>query len=306
MCSCLNGEVELEKVEVYKEIEIPEVQRLKSGKVREIFDLGDHLLMVATDRVSAFDYVIPNGIPRKGEILTQISNFWFKHLEEIVPNHLIDISDLPQYDQIFVQNASMLNGRSVVVKKCQPLAIECVVRGYLTGSGLSDYKKTGTICSLKLPEGLKNGSRLPEPVFTPATKAEEGHDENISFLQAKEIVGDEIAERVKELSLTLYSTAHDYALSKGIIIADTKFEFGMFDGELLLIDEVITPDSSRFWPAQCLMEGVPIQYSFDKQIVRNYLLSTEWDKNSPPPPLPEKLVSNLSSIYQFVYQLLTS
>lgn len=298
--------MELEKVEVYKEIEIPEVQRLKSGKVREIFDLGDHLLMVATDRVSAFDYVIPNGIPRKGEILTQISNFWFKHLEEIVPNHLIDISDLPQYDQIFVQNASMLNGRSVVVKKCQPLAIECVVRGYLTGSGLSDYKKTGTICSLKLPEGLKNGSRLPEPVFTPATKAEEGHDENISFLQAKEIVGDEIAERVKELSLTLYSTAHDYALSKGIIIADTKFEFGMFDGELLLIDEVITPDSSRFWPAQCLMEGVPIQYSFDKQIVRNYLLSTEWDKNSPPPPLPEKLVSNLSSIYQFVYQLLTS
>lgn len=306
MCSCLNGEVELEKVEVYKEIEIPEVQRLKSGKVREIFDLGDHLLMVATDRVSAFDYVIPNGIPRKGEILTQISNFWFKHLEEIVPNHLIDISDLPQYDQIFVQNASMLNGRSVVVKKCQPLAIECVVRGYLTGSGLSDYKKTGTICGLKLPEGLKNGSRLPEPVFTPATKAEEGHDENISFLQAKEIVGDEIAERVKELSLTLYSTAHDYALSKGIIIADTKFEFGMFDGELLLIDEVITPDSSRFWPAQCLMEGAPIQYSFDKQIVRNYLLSTEWDKNSPPPPLPEKLVSNLSSIYQFVYQLLTS
>ena len=298
--------MELEKVEVYKEIEIPEVQRLKSGKVREIFDLGDHLLMVATDRVSAFDYVIPNGIPRKGEILTQISNFWFKHLEEIVPNHLIDISDLPQYDQIFVQNASMLNGRSVVVKKCQPLAIECVVRGYLTGSGLSDYKKTGTICGLKLPEGLKNGSRLPEPVFTPATKAEEGHDENISFLQAKEIVGDEIAERVKELSLTLYSTAHDYALSKGIIIADTKFEFGMFDGELLLIDEVITPDSSRFWPAQCLMEGVPIQYSFDKQIVRNYLLSTEWDKNSPPPPLPEKLVSNLSSIYQFVYQLLTS
>lgn len=296
----------MEKFEVYTEIEIPGLRHIKSGKVREIFDLGDHLLMVASDRVSAFDYIIPNGVPRKGEILTQISNFWFKHLESIVPNHLVDPGDLPQYEELFSNNAALLNGRSIVVKKCEPLAIECVVRGYLTGSGLSDYKKTGTICGLELPQGLGNGSRLPEPVFTPATKAEEGHDENISFDQAKEIVGPELAERVKDLSLKLYSAAHDHALSKGIIIADTKFEFGIYNGELILIDEVITPDSSRFWPAQCLMEGAPIQYSFDKQIVRNYLLSTDWNKNSEPPPLPEKLVVNLSSIYQFVFKLLAS
>ena len=298
--------MDLEKFEVYTEIEIPGLRHIKSGKVREIFDLGDHLLMVASDRVSAFDYIIPNGVPRKGEILTQISNFWFKHLESIVPNHLVDPGDLPQYEELFSNNAALLNGRSIVVKKCEPLAIECVVRGYLTGSGLSDYKKTGTICGLELPQGLGNGSRLPEPVFTPATKAEEGHDENISFDQAKEIVGPELAERVKDLSLKLYSAAHDHALSKGIIIADTKFEFGIYNGELILIDEVITPDSSRFWPAQCLMEGAPIQYSFDKQIVRNYLLSTDWNKNSEPPPLPEKLVVNLSSIYQFVFKLLAS
>lgn len=293
-----------ERNEAFSEVVISGFEHLKTGKVREIFDAGNHLLLVATDRVSAFDYVIENPIPGKGALLTSISDFWFRHFEKMVPNHLADAGERERVLSSLGAERSSLEARTMVVKKCEPLPIECVVRGYLTGSGLSDYRKTGGICGFPLPEGLTNGSKLPEPIFTPATKAEEGHDENISVERAMEMVGDDIGQRVKELSIALYSEAHHYALSKGLVVADTKFEFGMCDGELTLIDEVVTPDSSRLWPAHCLMEGADIQFSFDKQIVRNYLLSTGWDRNSPPPPLPDSLVSTITKVYGFVHQLL--
>lgn len=286
------------------DIHIDGKQPIRSGKVREIFNFESHLVMVASDRVSAFDCILPNGIPGKGEILTQISNFWFDHFESIIPNHLEkDIEALPFKKAI---EGESLKRRSIIVKKCEPLAIECVVRGYLTGSGLKEYQNSGEVCGVSLPSGLKNGSKLPEPIFTPATKADVGdHDENITFEKAQDIVGNELAQRVKELSLQLYTSAHEYALSKGIIIADTKFEFGLYNGELLLIDEVLTPDSSRFWPAHCHMPGAPIQFSFDKQIVRNYLLTLDWDKTNPAPPLPQYLIENISQIYTYIFELLT-
>jgi len=284
-------------------LNLPGITKLKSGKVREIFDLGDRLLMVASDRLSAFDVVMPNGIPRKGEVLTQISFFWFERFARLVPNHLLAGADdpLPAQLQPF---ADTLARRSMIVKKAQPLAIECVVRGYLAGSGWKEYKKWKTVCGLKLPPGLKESSELPEPIFTPATKAETGHDENISFEQAANIVGDGLALEVRDLSLKLYKDARAYARQRGIIIADTKFEFGLFDGKLILIDEVLTPDSSRFWPAAHYAPGKS-QPSFDKQFVRDYLETLDWNKTPPGPMLPPEVVAKTSAKYLEAYERLT-
>ncbi|MEY4201473.1 MAG: hypothetical protein RLZZ265_3213 [Verrucomicrobiota bacterium] len=283
------------------QIEIPGVRKLKSGKVREVFDLGDSLLFIATDRISAFDCVMPNGIPRKGEVLTQISHFWFDQTERIVPNHRLARANdaLPAGLQ-----SSQMARRSMVVKKATPLTIECVVRGYLAGSGWKEYQRSQTVCGIKLPAGLVECSELPAPIFTPATKAETGHDENISFETAAKLVGADIAERVRELSLRIYQFARDYARQRGIIIADTKFEFGLFNGELLLIDEVLTPDSSRFWPAAEYVPGRS-QPSFDKQFVRDYLETLAWDKTPPAPALPPEIVSRTQAKYLEAYERLT-
>jgi phosphoribosylaminoimidazole-succinocarboxamide synthase len=285
------------------QVDLPGIPKVKSGKVREVFDLGESLLFVATDRISAFDCVMPNGIPRKGEVLTQISHFWFDRLSGLVPNHRLSGPNdaLPA---VLGANAARLARRSMVVRKARPLAIECVVRGYLAGSGWNEYRQSGTVCGVALPAGLKESSELPEPIFTPATKAESGHDENISFERASEIVGRDLAERVRELSLALYREARAYARQRGILIADTKFEFGLWNGDLLLIDEVLTPDSSRFWPADAYQPG-RTQPSFDKQFVRDYLLTLDWDKTPPAPALPEEIVVRTRDKYLEAFQLLT-
>ncbi|MCX8090045.1 MAG: phosphoribosylaminoimidazolesuccinocarboxamide synthase [Verrucomicrobiae bacterium] len=284
-------------------LDLPGIRKLRSGKVRELFDLGDRLLIVATDRISAFDVVMPNGIPRKGEVLTQISFFWFDRFASLVPNHLLAGANdpLPPNLQLF---AAQLARRSMIVKKAKPLAIECVVRGYLAGSGWKEYKRSQTVCGIKLPPGLLESSELPEPIFTPATKAVTGHDENISFEGAAQIVGAELAERVRDLSLRIYTEARAYARQRGIIIADTKFEFGLSDGQLILIDEVLTPDSSRFWPADQYAPGRS-QPSFDKQFVRDYLETLDWDKTPPGPVLPPEVVAKTSAKYLEAYERLT-
>jgi phosphoribosylaminoimidazole-succinocarboxamide synthase len=285
------------------QLDLPGIRKVKSGKVREIFDLGDRLLFVATDRISAFDCIMPNGIPHKGEVLTQVSYFWFGQTDRFQPNHLLSRAKdpLPANLQPF---APSLEGRSMLVKKVQPLAIECVVRGYLAGSGWKEYRQNQTVCGIKLPPGLKESSELPEPIFTPATKAETGHDENISFEQAASIVGRDVADRVRAASLKIYNFARDYARQRGIIIADTKFEFGLKDKELLLIDEVLTPDSSRFWPADQYQPGKG-QPSFDKQFVRDYLETLDWDKTPPAPALPQEVVARTEAKYLEAYQKLT-
>jgi phosphoribosylaminoimidazole-succinocarboxamide synthase len=285
------------------EVQLPGIPRLKSGKVREIFDLGDSLLFVATDRISAFDCVLPNGIPQKGEVLTQLSHFWFDRLESLVANHRLARpgDPLPAELQPF---APLLARRSMIVRKARPLPIECVVRGYLAGSGWMEYQRSGAICGVPLPQRFKESARLPEPVFTPATKAESGHDENIPFERACEIVGRTLAERVRALSLRIYESASSYAAERGILIADTKFEFGICDGNLLLIDEVLTPDSSRFWPADRYEPGRS-QPSFDKQFVRDYLLTLNWNKTPPAPPLPWDIVKRTQAKYLDVYERLT-
>jgi phosphoribosylaminoimidazole-succinocarboxamide synthase len=289
--------------ETVLQLDLPGVKKLKSGKVREVFDLGDRLLFVASDRISAFDVIMPNGIPRKGEVLTQISYFWFAQTESFQPNHLLSRANdpLPENLQPF---AGKLLRRSMIVKKCQPLAIECVVRGYLAGSGWKEYQKSQTVCGIKLPSGLKESSELPEPIFTPATKAETGHDENISIDEARKITGGEIAEQARAASLKIYNFARDYARRRGIIIADTKFEFGLLDGKLILIDEVLTPDSSRFWPADKYQPGRS-QPSFDKQFVRDYLETLDWDKSPPGPKLPDDVVAKTSAKYLEAYEKLT-
>ncbi|HEV8541493.1 MAG TPA: phosphoribosylaminoimidazolesuccinocarboxamide synthase [Verrucomicrobiae bacterium] len=277
-------------------LDLPGIQKIKSGKVREIFDLGDAFLFVATDRISAFDCIMPNGIPRKGEVLTQLSHFWFDQVENIVPNHRMAHANdpLPSKLKPFEQQ---LARRSMIVKKAQPLAIECVVRGYLAGSGWKEYKKSQTVCGIKLPPGLQDSSELPEPIFTPATKAETGHDENIDFATAAKIVGRETAEWVRDISVAIYSQAREYARKRGIIIADTKFEFGTLDdGKLILIDEVLTPDSSRFWPADQYQPGKS-QPSFDKQFVRDYLETLDWNKTPPAPALPPEVVEKTTAKY---------
>jgi phosphoribosylaminoimidazole-succinocarboxamide synthase len=289
--------------ETVLQLEIPGIKKLKSGKVREIFDLGDRFLFVASDRISAFDVIMPNGIPRKGEVLTQVSYFWFSQTESFQPNHLISKAGdpLPANLQAF---ANKLAHRSMIVKKAKPLAIECVVRGYLAGSGWKEYKERQSVCGIKLPSGLKDSSELPEPLFTPATKAETGHDENISFEEAARIVGADIAEHVRAASMKIYNFARDYARKRGIIIADTKFEFGELDGKLILIDEVLTPDSSRFWPADQYQPGKS-QPSFDKQFVRDYLETLDWNKTPPGPVLPPDVVAKSTAKYLEAYERLT-
>lgn len=274
---------------------------VRHGKVRDVYDFGDRLLFVASDRISAFDYILPNGIPRKGEVLTRLSRFWFSRLT--VRNHLItnDVTSLPLPVGVDVQS---LAGRSMVVIKTAVVPVECVVRGYLAGSGWKEYRQSGTVCGIQLPVGLKESSRLPEPIFTPANKAESGHDENISFEQMCEIVGTELAGRLRDISLQAYSEGCAHAITKGIIVADTKFEFGLKDDDIILIDEVLTPDSSRFWPADQYEAGRG-QASYDKQFVRDWLEKSGWDKNSPPPVLPDDIVQRTSSRYIEAYERLT-
>lgn len=277
------------------------------GKVRDIYAIGeDKLLIVASDRLSAFDVVLPNPIPFKGEVLTQISVFWFQFFKSTSPHHLIsaDVSKMGLPKNIVDECGTYLQGRSMLVKRTKPYLVECVVRGYITGSGWKDYQKSGHVCGHRLPKGLKQCDKLPKPIFTPATKATTGHDENISFKQAAEIVGEKKAKRLRDLSIELYEKGADCAASKGILVADTKFEFGELNGEMILIDEVLTPDSSRFWPKNVYEPGHD-QPSFDKQIVRNYLLDLKWDQKPPAPKLPEEIVQKTSAAYREIYEKLT-
>ncbi len=276
-----------------------ELQKLRSGKVREVFDLGDRLLFVASDRISAFDVIMNDGVPDKGRVLNQISLFWFDRLREIAPHHFLT-TDLGEIGR----KHPALNGRSMIVRKTRPLPVECVVRGYLAGSGWKEYQKTRSVCGISLPEGLKESSELPKPIFTPSTKAEVGHDENISFEVAARTLGKTKAEKIRDLSIAIYTAARDIARAKGILIADTKFEFGeLSDGTIILIDEVLTPDSSRFWPADAYQPGRG-QPSFDKQYLRDYLESLDWNKRPPPPPLPPEVVAKTREKYLDVYRRL--
>ncbi|MDM8299459.1 phosphoribosylaminoimidazolesuccinocarboxamide synthase [Collinsella tanakaei] len=273
------------------------------GKVRDIYDAGDNLLMVATDRLSAFDYILPDEIPYKGEVLNRISAFWFDKFADIVPNHMVTI-DAEQFPEEFAEYRSYLSGRAMLVKKAEPIMIECIVRGYLTGSGKKTYDQDGTVCGIKLPAGLVEASKLPEPLFTPSTKAAIGdHDENISYERCVEIVGEDIASQIRDLSLKIYTAAADYAATRGIIIADTKFEFGIIDGKVTLIDECLTPDSSRFWPAAEYEEG-KVQGSYDKQYVRDWL-KANWDMTGDAPHLPAEVIEGTSARYREAYELLT-
>lgn len=285
--------------------DIPELKLLSRGKVRDMYELDEKsVLIVTTDRMSAFDVILEDPIPNKGVILNQLTLFWMKRFESLVPNHIIE-SDVNNYPDFLKKYKEQLEGRSVIAKKAKPLAVECVVRGYLAGSGYKDYLRTGMVCGHKLPEGLKNSSRFAEPLFTPSTKAEIGdHDENISIEQAAKIIGAELCAKVKKLSLEIYSKGRDYAASRGIIIADTKFEFGMVDGVLTLIDEVLTPDSSRFWPADLYEEGKN-QASFDKQYLRDWLEMQDWDKTPPAPRLPEDVAETTTQKYQKIAEILT-
>ena len=283
-------------------VDLPGIKKLRSGKVREVFDLGDTLLFVVTDRLSAFDVILPDPIPNKGAVLNQISAFWFRRFDKI-DNHFIT-SDFEQFPKELNGFREQLAGRSMIVKKTKPLAVECVVRGYLAGSGWKEYQKSQSVCGIKLPAGLKLASKLPEPIFTPSTKAEEGHDENIDMKQCVEILGQETAERVKQLSLEIYSRGRDHAAERGIIVADTKFEFGQVDNQLLLIDEVLTPDSSRFWDMQKYPAGRS-QDSFDKQFVRDYLETLDWDKTPPAPKLPRDIIDKTSAKYVEAFERVT-
>ena len=273
------------------------------GKVRDIYDAGENLLMVATDRISAFDFILPDEIPFKGEVLNRISAFWFDKFADIVPNHLVSI-DPADFPEEFAEYRDYLAGRAMLVKKAQTIPIQCIVRGYLTGSGKKTYDENGTVCGIQLPEGLTEASKLPEPLFTPSTKAEIGdHDENISFERCCEIVGEDIATQIRDLSLKIYKAAAEYAATRGIIIADTKFEFGVIDGKVTLIDECLTPDSSRFWPAASYEEG-KIQPSYDKQFVRNWL-KANWDMTGETPHLPAEVIDGTSERYREAFQIIT-
>lgn len=274
---------------------------VRRGKVRDIYDLGERLLLVSTDRISAFDWVLPTPVPDKGRVLTQISAFWFNLLE--TPNHLLSL-DLDKMGLPLDADRDALEGRTILVRKCQVVPIECVVRGYLDGSAWKEYQARGEVCGIALPAGLQQADQLPEPVFTPATKEETGHDINISFPQMVDIVGEETAHELRQRSLEIYRQGAAFARERGILVADTKFEFGRVDGELILIDEVLTPDSSRFWPADRYQPGRS-QPSFDKQFVRDWLGTTGWDKNSPPPPLPEEIVAQTRTKYIESFELLT-
>jgi phosphoribosylaminoimidazole-succinocarboxamide synthase len=283
-------------------IDLPGIKKLRSGKVREVFDLGETLLFVVTDRLSAFDVILPDPIPHKGAVLNQLSAFWFKHFDKI-DHHLIT-ADFDEFPKALHPFREQLAGRSMIVTKTRPLAVECVVRGYLAGSGWKEYQESQSVCGIKLPTGLKLASQLPEPIFTPATKAEEGHDENIDMKRCAQILGDETANRVKTLSLEIYSRGRDHAAKRGIIVADTKFEFGKIDNRLLLIDECLTPDSSRFWPATEYVVGQSPP-SFDKQFVRDYLETLDWNKTPPAPALPAEVIEKTSAKYLEAFRRLT-
>ena len=277
---------------------------LHRGKVRDIYKVGGYLLIVATDRLSAFDVVLPTPIQGKGRILTQMSLFWFEKLKDLVPNHLVQ-TDVARFPEELKRFSESLEGRSMLVKKAKPLPVECIVRGYIAGSGWKDYLRTGSVCGIKLPEGLLESQQLPKPIFTPSTKADVGsHDENISLEQVRKLIGKDVAEKAKDISLRLYKIAADYAREKGVIIADTKFELGISGGELILIDEVLTPDSSRFWPAEDYSPGKP-QPSFDKQFVRDYLESISWDKKPPGPDLPADIAEKTRKRYLEALRRLT-
>jgi len=276
---------------------------IRRGKVRDIYDLGDRLLIVATDRISAYDVIMPTGIPDKGRILTALSLFWFDFLSDVTPNHVIT-ADVGQMGPEVQTQADTLHGRSMLCRKADVFGVECVVRGYLAGSGWREYQAQGTVCGIDLPEGLKQCDQLPEPIFTPATKAESGHDENISFEQAKAIIGDDDATTLRDRSIAVYQKAADYARERGLVLSDTKFEWGKADGRIILVDEVLTPDSSRFWPADVYEPGHD-QPSFDKQFLRNYLDTLDWDKTPPGPDLPETIVRRTRAKYVEAYERLT-
>ncbi len=288
---------------VLLETSIPYLKLHNKGKVREIFEIDGNLLLIATDRISAFDVILPNGIPHKGKVLTQMSEFWFELIGELTENHLITTS-IDEIDKITEEDRDLLRGRSMLVKKVDVIPVECIVRGYLAGSGWKEYKEHGTVCKINLPDNLKESDKLPEPIFTPSTKAESGHDENISFEEAVKTTGKELAEEIRQKSIAIYKKASEYALTKGIIISDTKFEWGKYGDKVILIDEVLTPDSSRFWPMESYSPGKP-QPSFDKQFVRDYLESCGWDKNPPPPLLPEDIIRTTSEKYLEAYTKLT-
>ena len=283
-------------------VDLPGIKKLRSGKVREVFDLGETLLFVVTDRLSAFDVILPDPIPHKGAVLNQISAFWFKRFGKI-DNHFIT-ADFEEFPKELDDFREQLAGRSMIVKKTKPLSVECVVRGYLAGSGWKEYQQSQSVCGIKLPAGLQLASPLPEPIFTPATKNDVGHDENIDMNECRRILGDEIANRVKELSLEIYSRGRNHAEQRGIIVADTKFEFGKIDNQLLLIDEVLTPDSSRFWPKDQYVVGQSPP-SFDKQFVRDYLETLDWDKTPPAPKLPREIIEKTSAKYVEAFERIT-
>lgn len=283
-------------------LDLPGIRKVASGKVREIFDLGEHLLFVATDRISAFDCVLPNPIPRKGEVLTRLSEFWFGKMG-FVENHLVT-ADFARFPEALRPFEKELSGRSMIVKKAKPLPVECVVRGYLIGSGWKDYQRTGAVCGIPLPAGLQQAAKLPETIFTPATKAATGHDENIPWEECVRLCGESVATQARDLALRIYETGRAHAAERGIILADTKFEFGLLDGRVILIDEVMTPDSSRYWPAANYRLGTSPP-SFDKQFVRDYLETLDWDKTPPAPSLPAEVIAKTSAKYQEAYERLT-
>ncbi len=284
--------------------ELPGIKLFKRGKVRDLYELDDKLLIIATDRISAFDCIMPNGIPGKGRILTQMSLFWFDFVKEIVENHLIS-ADVDQFPQRIQKFRDVLESRSMLVKKAEQIGVECVVRGYLSGSGWREYRSGGTICGIKLPQGLTESDELPEPIFTPATKAASGHDQNISFTEVINLLGEERATILKDLSIQIYTKTSEYAESKGIIIADTKFEFGVCSGKIILIDEILSPDSSRFWPRERYQPGCS-QESFDKQFVRDYLEGLGWNKKPPAPTLPAEVVHKTLAKYEEAYNRLVA
>jgi phosphoribosylaminoimidazole-succinocarboxamide synthase len=283
--------------------EFPDISFVKSGKVRDIYDLGENLLLVATDRISAFDVVLPNGIPGKGRVLTRISIYWFKQMEDVIPNHVVAIK-VEDFPKKLYKYVDILEGRSMLVKKARPIPVECVVRGYLSGSSWKEYKERGSVCGIKLPVGFVESSRLDEPIFTPSTKAEQGHDINISFEDVKSIIGSDLAKKLRDTSLKIYSKARDMAEKKGIIIADTKFEFGLHNDKFMLIDELLTPDSSRFWSIKDYALGRG-QDSYDKQIVRDYLLTLDWDQTYPGPSLPDEIIQKTAIRYREILKIIT-
>jgi len=283
--------------------DLKDIKLFKRGKVRDVYDLGDSLLIISSDRISCFDVVLPNGIPDKGCVLTKVSSFWFDLIKDIIPHHVIT-ADVNEFPKSLKPHKEILQGRSMIVKKAKSIPIECVVRGYLSGSGWKDYKKTGIVGGIKLPAGLKESEKLPQPIFSPATKEEEGHDINVTEEDVSKAVGKDITARLKEISLSIYQKARQYAEGKGIIIADTKFEFGIFNNNIILIDEVLTPDSSRFWPKDEYSPGGP-QPSFDKQFVRDYLETLDWDKTPPAPELPPEIIQKTREKYLQALLLLT-